>query len=467
MENTFDVIVIGSGPGGYVAAIRAAQLGYKTAIVEKYTVLGGTCTNVGCIPSKALLDSSEHFHEAATKFKTHGIEIDNLKINFNQLMKRKDEVVKQNTSGLSFLMKKNKIQVFEGTASFLSNTEIKISSSGKEERVKSKYFVIATGSKPSSIKGVDIDKQRIISSTEALALKEKPESIAIIGGGVIGVEMASIFSRIGVKVTIVEYADSLIPTMDKELGKELKKVLTKNGIEILLNHKVQSAENLGNSTLITYKDEKDTLKEIRADYCLVAVGRKPYTEGLGLENTRVKLDERGFIQTNAQLQTAEENIYAIGDVVPGPMLAHKAEEEGAFVAEVIAGQKPQIHYNLIPGVVYTWPEVASVGLTEEQLKKEGRAYRVGKFPFIASGRARAAMESDGFAKVISEPKYGEILGVHIIGPRAADLIAQAVIGTHYETTDEDMFRIPYAHPTYSEALKEAYLIASGQGAINL
>ncbi len=468
METSFNIVVIGSGPGGYVAAIRAAQLGYKTAIVEKYSVLGGTCTNVGCIPSKALLDSTEHFHTAETKFKAHGIELDNLKVNFNQLMTRKNDVVKQNTSGLSYLMKKNKIEVFEGRGSFISNKKITVTKAdGSQVTVESKYFIIATGSKPSSIKGVDIDKKRIITSTEALALEEKPGSIAIIGGGVIGVEMASIFSRIGVKVTIIEYADSLIPTMDKELGKELKKILAKNGITTLLQHKVQSAANNGKDVTIRFLDNTDAPQELKADYCLVAVGRKPYTNGLGLENTRVQLDEKGRVKVNETLRTAEENIYAIGDVIDGPMLAHKAEEEGAFVAETINGQKPHINYQLIPGVVYTWPEVASVGYTEEQLKKEGRAYRIGKFPFLASGRARAAMEPDGFVKVISEPKYGELLGVHVIGPRAADLIAQAVTGMHYETTDEDMFRISYAHPTYSEALKDAYLIASGQGSVNI
>jgi dihydrolipoamide dehydrogenase len=468
METNFDIVVIGSGPGGYVAAIRAAQLGYKTAIVEKYSVLGGTCTNVGCIPSKALLDSTEHFHTAERKFKTHGIELDNLKINFEQLMKRKSEVMKQNTSGLSYLMKKNKIEVLEGLGSFVNAKELSVTRpDGSKASVKSNYFIIATGSKPASIKGVEMDKKRIISSTEALALEEKPGSMAIIGGGVIGVEMASIFSRIGVKVTIIEYADSLIPTMDKELGKELKKILSRDGVEILLSHKVQSAKNNGSAVNITYLDNSDRPQELSTDYCLVAVGRKPYTEGLGLANTAIQCDEKGRIKTNEKLQTAEPNIYAIGDVIDGPMLAHKAEEEGAFVAETINGQKPHINYQFIPGVVYTWPEVAAVGYTEEQLKKEGRSYRTGKFPFMASGRARAAMESDGFVKVISDTKYGEVLGVHIIGPRAADLIAQAVTGMHYETTDEDMFRMSYAHPTYSEALKDAYMIASGQGSVNL
>ncbi|PBQ31100.1 dihydrolipoyl dehydrogenase [Sphingobacteriaceae bacterium] len=469
METThYDVIVIGSGPGGYVAAIRAAQLGYKTAIVEKYSVLGGTCTNVGCIPSKALLDSTEHFHNAAHKFKTHGIEVSDLHVNFTQLYNRKTDVVKQNTSGLNYLMKKNRIEVLEGRASFLNNKEISLTKKdGTQTKFSAGYFIIATGSKPSSIKGVEIDKKRIISSTEALALGEKPKDMIIIGGGVIGVEMASIFARMDVKVTIIEFAESLIPTMDKDLGKELKKTLSKLNMEILLDHRVQAAKNNGTSVSVSFLDATGTAKELSAEYCLVAVGRKPYTEGLGLDNTKIGVDEKGRIKTDKNLRTAEENIYAIGDVIAGPMLAHKAEEEGAFVAETINGQKPHINYNLIPAVVYTWPEVASVGYTEEQLKKENKAYRIGKFPFLASGRARAAMEPDGFVKVISEPKYGELLGVHIIGPRAADLIAQAVIGMHYETTDEDMFRISYAHPTYSEALKEAYLIASGQGALNL
>jgi dihydrolipoamide dehydrogenase len=467
MENNYDVIVIGSGPGGYSAAIRSSQLGFKTAIVEKYDTLGGTCTNVGCIPSKALLDSSEHFHQASGKFKAHGIFTSDLHLDFDQLMKRKNEVVKQNTSGLNFLMKKNKIDVFTGTASFTTSTEIRIVKPGDSKTLNSNHFIIATGSKPASIAGITIDKQRIITSTEALSLKEKPDSMVIIGGGVIGVEMASVFSRIGTKVTIIEYADSLIPNMDKELGKELKKIMTKNGVEILLSHKVQTVKNTGTETSINYLDSSGKADEIKAEYCVVAVGRVPYTKGLNLELIGIKTDAKGRIMVNEKLQTSVENIYAIGDVIDGPMLAHKAEEEGVFAAETIHGQKPCIHYHLIPGVVYTWPEVAAVGYTEEQLKLEGKAYRTGKFPFLASGRARAAMENEGFVKVLSDPKYGEVLGVHIIGPRAADLIAQAVIGMHYETTDEDMFRMSYAHPTYSEALKEAYLQASGQGSLNL
>lgn len=468
METDFDSIVIGSGPGGYTAAIRAAQLGYKTAIVEKYHTLGGTCTNVGCIPAKALLDSTEHYHQALSKFNFHGIQLSDLTINFPQLINRKEQVVKQNTSGLDYLMKKNHIQVVRGVASFQNNKQIKvIGENNRETILTSKYFIIATGSKPATIRGVDIDKKRIITSTEALSLKTKPDSIIIIGGGVIGVEMASIYARIGVTVTIIEYMDTLIPSMDRELGKELKKILAKIGVTILLNHKVQSVVNNGNHVVVNYLDTTDTPHEIRADYCLVAVGRKPYTKGLGLENTRIELDEKGRIKTDKQLRTAEENIYAIGDVINGPMLAHKAEEDAVFVAETINGQKPHLNYLLVPNVVYTWPEVASVGYKEEELKKDNIAYRVGKFPFLASGRARAAMDTDGFVKVLSEPKYGELLGVHIIGPRAADLIAQPVTGMHYEITDEDMFRMSYAHPTYAEAIKEACLIASGQGAINI
>jgi dihydrolipoamide dehydrogenase len=468
MESNFDIIVIGSGPGGYVAAIRASQLGYKTAIIEKYSALGGTCTNVGCIPSKALLDATEHYNQAATKFKTFGIEIGDLKLDFTQLIKRKSEVVQQNTSGINYLMSKNKVQVIEGKAAFLNNKEITVKgNNGDDNKYTSTYFVIATGSKPATIPGVTIDKTRIITSTEALSLSEKPNSIAIIGGGVIGLEMASIYARIGVKVTIIEYADSLIPTMDKELGKELKKIFKKEGIEVLVNHKVLSAVNNGDTATVNFLDSNDQPQEITADYCLVAVGRKPYTEGLGLENTTILVDNKGRIETNEKLQTNETNIYAIGDVIAGVMLAHKAEEEGVFVAETINGQKPHINYKLIPGVVYTWPEVASVGYTEEELREKNIEYNTGKFPFSASARARAAMEKDGFVKVLTDPKYGEVVGVHVIGPRAADLIAQAVIAMEYEVTAEDMFRISYAHPTYSEALKEAYLIASGQGSINI
>lgn len=464
----FDIVVIGSGPGGYTGAIRAAQLGYKVAIVEKYSVLGGTCTNVGCIPAKALLDSTEHFHNAKNKFQAHGIELNNgLSLNFGQMIKRKTEVVNSNTSGLAYLMKKNKIEVFTGTGSFIDKNSLKVSGEAEEVTLKSKYFIIATGSKPSTIPGVTIDKKRIITSTESLSLAALPKSMVVIGGGVIGVEMASVFARLGTSVTIIEYTNSLIPTMDRELGKALAKSLSKLGIQSLLNHKVKSAVNTGEQAVVRFEDARGEEREISADYCLVAVGRKAYTDGLNLEAIGVEKEANGKIKVDAQLKTNIDHIYAIGDVINGAMLAHKAEDEGVFVAEVINGQKPHIKYELIPGVVYTWPEVASVGNTEEDLKAKGIAYNKGSFPYSASGRARAAGDTDGFVKVLVDPKYGEILGVHLIGPRAADVIAQAVVSMEYETTAEDMFRISWAHPTYAEALKDAYLMASGQGAINI
>lgn len=465
---TFDITVIGSGPGGYVAAIRSAQLGYKTAIIEKYNTLGGTCTNVGCIPTKALLDSTHHYADALSSFAAHGIEYSDLRLNVEQLFKRKSEVVTKNTQGLDFLMRKNKITVFHGSGSFVNNETLKIVHDDQTETViNSDKFIIATGSKPSTIPGITIDKQRIITSTEALELKEKPESIVIIGGGVIGVEMASIFNRIGTKVTILEYVDNLIATMDSELGKALSKILTKEGVEIKLQQAVYKAENLGNTAKVYFKNKKGEEQDLTTDYILVAIGRKPYVAGLGLENTTVELNSNGTVKVNELLQTTAPNIYAIGDVVGGAMLAHKAEEEAVFVVERINGQKPHINYDRIPSVVYTWPEVASVGATEEQLKKQGVEYNIGKFPFAVNARARAGMETEGFVKVLSDPKYGELLGVHIIGARAADLIAQAVVGLEYEVTANDMATMSYAHPTYSEVMKEAYTIASGKPSLNI
>jgi len=465
---TFDITVIGSGPGGYVAAIRSAQLGYKTAIIEKYNTLGGTCTNVGCIPTKALLDSTHHYADALNSFGVHGIEYSDLRLNVEQLFKRKTEVVAKNTQGLDFLMRKNKITVFHGSGSFVNNETLKIVHDDQTETViNSDKFIIATGSKPATIPGIIIDKKRIITSTEALELKEKPESIVIIGGGVIGVEMASIFNRIGTKVTILEYADNLIATMDSELGKALTKILTKEGVQIKLQQAVYKAENLDNTAKVYFKNKQGEEQDLTADYILVAVGRKPYVTGLGLENTNVELNNNGTLKVNELLQTTAPNIYAIGDVVGGAMLAHKAEEEAVFVVERINGQKPHINYDHIPSVVYTWPEVASVGTTEEQLKKQGVEYNIGKFPFAVNARARAGMETEGFVKVLSDPKYGELLGVHIIGARAADLIAQAVVGLEYEVTANDMASMSYAHPTYSEVLKEAYTIASGRPSLNI
>lgn len=465
---TFDITVIGSGPGGYVAAIRSTQLGYKTAIIEKYNTLGGTCTNVGCIPTKALLDSTHHYADALSSFGAHGIEYSDLRLNVEQLFKRKSEVVAKNTQGLDFLMRKNKIKVFQGSGSFINNETLKIVNDNQTETViKSSKYIIATGSKPATIPGVSIDKKRIITSTEALELQEKPESIVIIGGGVIGVEMASIFNRMGTKVTILEYADNLIATMDSELGRALTKILTKEGVEIKLQQAVYKAENLGNTAKVYFKNKQGEEQELTADYILVAVGRKPYVSGLDLENTNVELNANGTIKVNELLQTMALNIYAIGDVIGGAMLAHKAEEEAVFAVERINGQKPHLNYDRIPSVVYTWPEVASVGATEEELKKQGLEYQVGKFPFAVNARARAGMETEGFVKVLSDPKYGELLGVHIIAARAADLIAQAVVGLEYEVTANDMASISYAHPTYSEVLKEAYTIASGRPSLNI
>lgn len=464
----YDVVVIGSGPGGYVSAIRSSQLGYKTAIVEKYDTLGGTCTNVGCIPTKALLDSSEHYFQAVNNFEAHGITVDKIDLNFSQFFKRKNDVVGQNTKGLNFLMEKNKIKVFKGTAAFLNNNAIKVTKDGETTvDIQADYFVIATGSRPATLPNITIDKKRIITSTEALSLPQKPKDMIIIGGGVIGVEMASIFNRIGTKVTIIEYADEIIPAMDRELGKTLRKILKKEGIEIHLDKKVDRTESYIDKAVVFYIDENRNEIKLEAEYILMAVGRKPYTEGLGLENTDVQTDEKGRIKTNNNLQTHVPTIYAIGDVVAGAMLAHKAEEEGVFVAETINGQKPHINYDRIPAVVYTWPEVASLGATEEELKRNDIPYKAGKFPFSANAKARAAMEKEGFAKVLTGTKYGEILGVHIIGPRAADLIAQSVIATEFEVTDNEMHKISYAHPTYSEALKEAYMLAAENRALNI
>lgn len=465
----YDVIVIGSGPGGYVAAIRAAQLGLKTACIEKYSTFGGTCLNVGCIPSKALLDSSEHFHNAAHTFKTHGINLDNLSVDFDQMLKRKDQVVSENTSGIAYLFKKNKIESYQGMGSFVDKNTIKIKKDdGTEQTITGKNVIIATGSKPASLPFLKIDKKRIISSTEALKLPEVPKHMILIGGGVIGLELGSVYARLGAKVSVVEYMDSIIPTMDKSLGRELLKVLKKLGMEFYLGHKVTGATVSGDEVTVTFDDPKGEKKELKGDYCLVAVGRVAYTDGLGLENIGITVEERGRkITVDEHLETKVKGVYAIGDVIRGAMLAHKAEEEGTLVAESIAGQKPHINYNLIPGVVYTWPEVASVGQTEEQLKEQGVKYKAGSFPFKASGRARASMDTDGFVKVLADAKTDEILGVHMIGPRAADMIAEAVVAMEYRASAEDVARMSHAHPTYTEAMREACLAATENRAIHI
>ncbi len=460
---TYDVVVIGSGPGGYVSAIRCAQLGLKTAIIEKYNTLGGTCLNVGCIPSKALLDSSHHYHDAINHFEKHGIDIKDVKINFTQMIDRKNEVVAQTSGGINFLMDKNKIDMFQGVGSFIDATHIEIDKKeGDSETIEAKNSIIATGSKPSSLPFIKIDKKRVITSTEALSLNEIPKHLIVIGGGVIGLELGSVYKRLGAQVSVIEFMPKIIPTMDDMLAKELQKSLKKQGVKFFIKHKVTSVKTSSKEVTIVADDKKDNPVEFKGDYCLVSVGRKPFTEGLGLENVDIETNAQGQIETNAQLQTNIPNIYAIGDVIKGPMLAHKAEEEGTLVAEIIAGQKPHINYNLIPGVVYTWPEVAAVGKTEVQLKEEGIEYKVGSFPMRALGRARASMDIEGQVKVLADAKTDEILGVHMIGARAADMIAEAVVAMEFRASSEDVARISHAHPTFTEAIKEACLAVDGR-----
>jgi len=457
----YDVAVIGSGPGGYVAAIRCAQLGMKTAIIEKYATLGGTCLNVGCIPSKALLDSSHHYEDAVKHFESHGIEIPGeVKVNLEKMIARKDGVVEQTTKGIQFLMDKNKIDVFEGVGSFKDATHINIKNGKKSQTIEAKNTIIATGSKPSTLPFIEIDKERIITSTEALKLKEIPKHMLIIGGGVIGLELGQVYKRLGAEVTVIEYMDRIIPGMDGALSKELMKVLKKQKVKFNLSHKVKSVTRKGNEIIVKADTKKGEEVEFKGDYCLVSVGRRPYTDGLNAEAAGVKLDDRGRIAINEHLQTNVSNIYAIGDVVKGAMLAHKAEEEGVMAAEIIAGQKPHIDYNLIPGVVYTWPEVAAVGKTEEELKEAGVAYKSGQFPMRALGRARASMDIDGFVKILADAKTDEVLGVHMIGARCADLITEAVTAMEFRASAEDISRMSHAHPTYAEAVKEAALAAT-------
>ncbi len=464
----FDITIIGSGPGGYVAAIRAAQLGFKTAIIEKYPTLGGTCLNVGCIPSKALLDSSEHFEKAKHEFADYGILINEPKVDLPKMIARKNAVVEQTTKGINYLMDKNKVTVFEGVGSFESATKIKITKNdGSTESIESKYTIIATGSKPSTLPFITIDKERIITSTEALGLQEVPKKLLVIGGGVIGLELGSVYMRLGAEVTVIEYLDKIIPGMDGALSKELQKVLKKQGMKFSLSTAVSGVERIGDSVRVTATDKKGEKVIFEGDYCLVSVGRRPYTDGLSLENAGVELDERGKVKVNDHLQTNIPNIYAIGDVVKGVMLAHKAEEEGVFVVESLAGQKPHINYNLIPGVVYTWPEVAGVGKTEEQLKVEGIDYKVGNFPMRALGRSRASGDTDGFVKILADAKTDEILGFHIIGARAADLIAEGVTAMEFRASAEDLTRMSHAHPTYAEAIKEAALDATAKRPIHI
>jgi dihydrolipoamide dehydrogenase len=466
--SSFDVVIIGSGPGGYVSAIRCAQLGFKTAIIEKYATLGGTCLNVGCIPSKALLASSHHYEELQ-HFADHGIEVSGkVKVNLTKMIERKQAVVDQTSGGVKFLMDKNKVTVFEGLGSFVDATHVAIAKAdGSSETIEAKNIIIATGSKPSTLPFITLDKERVMTSTEALKLPEVPKHLIIIGGGVIGIELGQVYLRLGAEVSVVEYMDRIIPGMDAALSKELTKVLKKQGMKFYTSHKVKEVTRKGKNVTVKADDAKGNELVLDGDYCLVAVGRKAYTQGLNAEKAGVKLTERGMVEVNDHLQTNVPNIYAIGDVVRGAMLAHKAEEEGVLVAEILAGQKPHIDYNLIPGVVYTWPEVAAVGKTEEQLKEAGVAYKSGSFPFKALGRARAGGDTDGFVKILADAKTDEVLGIHMIGARCADLIAEAVTAMEFRASAEDISRMSHAHPTFAEAIKEAALAATDNRALHV
>jgi dihydrolipoamide dehydrogenase len=464
----YDLIVIGSGPGGYVSAIRSAQLGLKTAIIEKYPSLGGTCLNVGCIPSKAILDSSERFFSANKHFSEHGIHFNNVNFDIKKMMERKDKIVKQTCNGLNFLMKKNKIDIYKGIASFQNKYTITVNSDKSSNEIQSEYFIIATGSKPTELPGIKNDKKRIISSTQALSLKEVPNELIIIGGGVIGIELGSVYARLGTKIKVLEYSDCLINSFDKSLSKELKKILIKNlSFDIQLNFEVKTVKSAGNKVIITGLNKNKEEIIYKTDYCLLSVGRSPYTKGLNLNKIGIKLSPSGKIIVDNNLKTNIPNIFAIGDVIDGPMLAHKAEEEGVYVAEYISGQKPHLNYNLIPNVIYSWPEVASVGKTEQEIISSGIKYKVGEFPFKALGRARVSGDLDGFVKVLADEVSDEILGVHMIGPRVADLISEAVVAMEYRASAEDIARICHAHPTFSEAIKEAALNATEKRALHI
>ena len=466
---TYDLCIIGSGPGGYVAAIRAAQLGMKTAIIERYNTLGGTCLNVGCIPSKALLDSSEHFHNASADFEKHGIELEALKVNMPQMITRKNEVVDQTCKGVEFLMKKNKIDVFHGHGSFVDANTVNIAKDdGSSEKITASKVIIATGSKPITPAAFNYDKKRVITSTEALNINKVPKRMVVIGGGVIGLELGSVYARLGTQVEVVEFMDSILAGMDKDCGKELQRALKKLGVKFHLGHKVVDVKSMKTKVKVSVeKRDSEEKFDIDADYCLIAIGRHAYTANLGLENVGVTTDDRGRIDVDEHLQTNVPGIYAIGDVVKGAMLAHKAEEEGVFVAELIAGQKPHIDYNLIPGVVYTWPEVSAVGMTQQEAKEAGRAVKIGKFPFKALGRARASMDLEGMVKIIADKETDEILGAHMVGARAADLIMEVVALMEFRATAEDLSRICHPHPTFTEAVKEAALAATDNRALHV
>ena len=453
---SFDLIVIGGGPGGYVCAIRAAQLGLKTACVESRGTLGGTCLNVGCIPSKSLLNLSENFQKAKKNFNNQGIEIEGLKLNIDKMMSNKNKSVQVLTKGVEFLFKKNKVTYIKGKGVLFSKNDIVVYENNKKSNYKSKNIVIATGSSVASLPGINIDEKNIISSTGALSLKSVPKKLAVIGGGYIGLEMGSVWSRLGSDVTVIEYLDHITPGMDKEISNEFKKILTKQGIKFKMGSRVNKVESSGSSVSINYTDLKSSKDEtLEFDKVLVSVGRKPYTEGLNLSKIGIKKDNKGRIEVNSKLQTSIKNIYAIGDVIKGPMLAHKAEEEGIAVAEILAGQAGHVNYDVIPGVIYTSPEVATVGKTEEQLKEEKKSYKVGKFPFLANSRAKVNNETEGFVKILADNETDKVLGVHIIGPHCGDMIAEMALAMEFGASAEDIARTCHAHPTHTEAIKEA------------
>ena len=459
MEDNFDLVVIGGGPGGYVCAIRAAQLGLKTACVESRGALGGTCLNVGCIPSKSLLNLSENYHRAKKNFNNQGIEISDIKLNINKMMLNKNKSIQVLTKGVEFLFKKNKLTYFKGKGVLFSNNDIVVyGENNKRTKIKAKNIVIATGSEVSSLPGIEINEKNIVSSTGALSFDKVPNKLAVIGGGYIGLEMGSVWSRLGSEVTVIEYLDYITPGMDREISNEFQKILTKQGIKFKMRSKVNSVNGKGASVIINYTDIKNSKEPmIEVDKVLVSVGRKPYTDGLNLSKVGVKKDNKGRIEVDSKLQTTVKNIYAIGDVIKGPMLAHKAEEEGIAVAEILAGQAGHVNYNVIPGVVYTAPEVATVGKTEEQLKSENLPYKVGKFPFLANSRAKVNNETDGFVKILADSKTDKVLGVHIIGPHCGDMIAEMALAMEFGASAEDIARTCHAHPTHTEAIKEAAL----------
>lgn len=454
-SNTFDLIVIGGGPAGYVAAIRASQLGMKVACVEKRKSLGGTCLNVGCIPSKALLDSSEHYLHAKHKLSRHGVVVSDVKLNLDVMMQRKEAVVRGLTQGVAGLFKKNKIEWAIGHGKLKSANEVEVTGDGGSRTIRAEKILLATGSDVIQIPVAPFDGKRIVSSTEALSLPEVPTHLVVVGGGVIGLELGSVWLRLGSKVTVIEAQDRILPTMDSQLSRELQKILTKQGMEFKLSHKLVSAQNAGNQTKVEIQTPDGKQESLTPDYVLVAVGRRPYTENLGLDEIGVKKDKGGRVEINDHFQTNIPNVYAIGDIVRGPMLAHKAEDEGIAAVEIMAKQHGHVNYLAIPGIVYTWPEVASVGYSEEECKAKGLNYKIGSFPFMANGRAKAMDETDGFVKILADAKTDRILGAHIIGPRASDMIAELSLAVEFGGASEDIARSTHAHPTLAEIVKEA------------